>query len=183
MATASKVQLSADVGDWPVFYRPGITKEQATKASTLLQENHEQHHIFFNPMGLHNHIVHHILAIWALNASPEALQKGYDRNQSYQRPQGPVQEEILKELEDPAKFVEYLGTGGETKERYHTFLKFFVDKIEESGWQKVLQKYLFAGDEQAEALLVRMYAGVSPLFTVSLWSVSISRVANSFCIL
>lgn len=86
MATANKVQLSTDVGDWPEYYRSGITEEQAKKASELLQENHDRHHIFFHPDGLHNHIAHHILAVWALNASTESLQKGYEKNKASQRP-------------------------------------------------------------------------------------------------
>lgn len=52
MATPSKVKLSRtqNVG---VFHMPGITDESAAKASELLQENHEIHHIFFNASGYH----------------------------------------------------------------------------------------------------------------------------------
>lgn len=52
MATASKVKLStAECGEYHV---PGITAESAAKASELLQENHDGHHIFFNKAGLHS---------------------------------------------------------------------------------------------------------------------------------
>lgn len=155
MATASKVQLSTDVGDWPEYYRPGITHEQAKKASELLQENHDRYHIFFHPEGLHNHIVHHILAIWALNASPESLQKGYEKNKSYQRQQPPVDKDILGKLREPGEFISNLGV----RDNYHTFLQFFRNEIGDSTWKDVLQKYLFAGDERADTMLVRMYAG------------------------
>ena len=52
MATGSKVQLSLDACG--VFHVPGITKESAAKASELLQENHDRHHIFFNADGFHS---------------------------------------------------------------------------------------------------------------------------------
>lgn len=52
MATSSKVQLS--LTDCGVFHTPGVTKEAAAKASEVLQDNHEHHHIFFNQDGLHS---------------------------------------------------------------------------------------------------------------------------------
>ena len=109
MATASKVQLSTDVGDWPEYYRGSISQEQAKKASELLQENHDNHHIFFNPMGLHNHVAHHLLAIWALNASPDVLQKAYDKNKLYQRPKPSAKNEIINDLSDKDNFIEPSG--------------------------------------------------------------------------
>ncbi len=52
MATSSKIQLS--LNDCGVFHTPGITKEAAAKASEVLQDNHEHHHIFFNQEGFHS---------------------------------------------------------------------------------------------------------------------------------
>ena len=52
MATASKIQLSLDVcGE---FHVPGISQESAAKASEVLQENHDFHHIFRNAAGFHS---------------------------------------------------------------------------------------------------------------------------------
>jgi UDP-N-acetyl-D-mannosaminuronic acid transferase (WecB/TagA/CpsF family) len=51
MATASKVHLEAS--QKPEFYVEGLTEESAKKASELLQENHDKHHIFFNQSGFH----------------------------------------------------------------------------------------------------------------------------------
>ncbi len=155
MASATKVQLSTDVGDWPEYYRPGISEEQTKAASEILQENHDNHHIFFHSDGLHNHIAHHQLAIWALNASSEVIQRAYEKKKGSQRPQPPVNQDILKELESPSTFMKHLGP----RDNYHTFLEFFKNEIESQGWQDVLQKYMFAGDERANDMLVRMYAG------------------------
>ena len=52
MATASKIQLSLEVcGE---FHVPGISQESAAKASEVLQENHDFHHIFRNAAGFHS---------------------------------------------------------------------------------------------------------------------------------
>ncbi len=153
MATSSKVQLRTD--QLPEYYREGITKEQTQRTSELLTRNHDRYHIFFRPGGLHNHIAHHLLCIWALNASAEQIQKNYETNEGYQRAQPAVDEKILKELSDPIGFLNNLTP----RDNYHTFLQFFRDEIDRSSWQEVLQKYVFAGDDRAEAMFVRMFAG------------------------
>ena len=49
---ASQVELSTDNSG--VFHVPNVTSESAAKASEVLQENHEKHHIFFNASGFHS---------------------------------------------------------------------------------------------------------------------------------
>lgn len=51
MATASKIKL--DPSFRPAFAVKDLKQEAADKASELLQENHEKHHIFFNQEGFH----------------------------------------------------------------------------------------------------------------------------------
>ncbi|KAL8967511.1 MAG: hypothetical protein Q9183_002888, partial [Haloplaca sp. 2 TL-2023] len=153
MATGSKVQLSLD--DCGVFHVPGITKKSAAKASELLQENHDRHHIFFNADGFHNHIAHHQLTLYALGASPDQLQRHYDENKGSQRAMGPVDRSVLEELHSPDKFCEYLGD----EKHYRTYLSFFEQEIDKDDYPTVVNKYLFGGDKPAEAILVRMFAG------------------------
>jgi hypothetical protein len=153
MATASIVQLK--VGAWPAYHREGITSESSKKASELLQANHENNHIFFNESGFHNHIVHHLLTLWSLNASTTDLQRAFDHNQSYQRPAFAPTRTSIADLQDVDKFMGHLGP----EKHYSDFLIFFKEEIERSSWQEVLQRYLFAGDKRADDLLVRMYAG------------------------
>jgi hypothetical protein len=156
MATGSKVQLT--IGEWPEFYVPGIAEESATKASELLQENHEKHHIFFNQSGFHNHIAHHLLTLYALNATPAQIQKQYDVNKGYQRAPPPVEQRVIEDMEDPKQFQKFFG-----KEKYYKdYLKFFQKEIESKGWERVMNQYVFAGDERADAMLVRMFAGTIP---------------------
>ncbi|KAH7396183.1 hypothetical protein BKA66DRAFT_509259 [Pyrenochaeta sp. MPI-SDFR-AT-0127] len=153
MATGSKIHLEAS--QRPQFYVKGLTAESAEKTNQLLQLNHEKHHIFFNRSGYHNHIAHHLLTLFALNASPEELQKGYDANASYQRPPEPLKDSIVDDMHKPDRFKTYLG-----KEKYyHDFLVFFQNEIEEKTWEKVLNEYIFAGDERADDMLARLYGG------------------------
>ncbi|KAI9763559.1 MAG: hypothetical protein M1840_000421 [Geoglossum simile] len=153
MATATKIHLTPSEAG--MFHVPGITAESAAKASEVLQENHEKNHIFYNDEGFHNHIVHHILTIYALGASPETIQTQYDDNKIYQRPHGPIHRNIVDELGDYEKRKKYLG-----KEQYSSdFQVFFQKEIERLGWEEALQEYAFKGDEGADDMLVRLYMG------------------------
>lgn len=155
MATGTTVHFTPPRSIKPAFFLPGISEEQAAKTSQLLQENHDQYHIFFNQSGFHNHIAHHLCTLFALNASPETIQKQYDDNKSYQRAPAPLDRAIIEDLHDPSKYQKYLGN-----ERYYTdYLKFFEGEIDNKGWQNVLKEYLFARDERADDMLVRLFAG------------------------
>ena len=153
MATGGTVSLSpATAGTYHVA---GITDSSSKKASQLLQQNHDRNHIFFNASGFHNHIAHHLLAIFALGATPEQLQRAYDGNIGYQRPQYPIKEKIVQDMSDRAQFKQFLGK----EKHFHDYEDFFRREIDEKGWQAVLKEHLFAGDEHADDLLMRMYAG------------------------
>lgn len=153
MATASRVELSAN--DTGVFHVPMVNAESSKAASQLLQENHEKYHIFYNNAGFHNHIAHHLLTIYALGATKQEIQKAYDINKDYQRPQKPAEEKVVHDLSEKSSFPKYLGQG----EHFHDYEVFFQREIEAKGWEAVLNEHLFAGDEHADALFVRMYAG------------------------
>lgn len=160
MATANKISLSpTEIA--PEYYRPGNTLEASRQASQYLQRNHDDFHIFFHPDGLHNHIAHHLLALWALNASPSALEKAWEKNKDTQRAQPEIDVEVLGELvkgEEEGNgeaFLKYVGP----RERYHTWLEFFRKQIENKGEEEVVKRFLFAGDEVAETMLVRMFGG------------------------
>ncbi|KAL8772761.1 MAG: hypothetical protein Q9209_002106 [Squamulea sp. 1 TL-2023] len=153
MASASKIQLSLDhCGE---FHAPNISKESAVTGSEVLQENHEEHHIFFNESGFHNHIAHHIPTIYALGASPSTIRKHYANNKSYQRPPQPLDRDMVQNFHDLKAFLDHLG-----QERfYHDYLIFFQDEISKIGHKEVINRYMLKGDERANAILVRMYAG------------------------
>ncbi|KAK5139601.1 hypothetical protein LTR04_003456 [Oleoguttula sp. CCFEE 6159] len=58
-------------------------------------------------------------------------------------------------MHDPSQFRSYLNK----QEHYPNFLRFFQQKVEEHGWQTVAREYLLKGDEQANDLLARLFAG------------------------
>ncbi|KAF2448756.1 hypothetical protein P171DRAFT_428775 [Karstenula rhodostoma CBS 690.94] len=153
MATASTVKL--DVGVQPEFFVKGITDESARVTSELLQENHDKHHIFFNRSGFHNHIVHHLLTLFALRATPEEIKRGYNDNKYYQRPPVDLKKEIVDDMKNPERFKTYLGK----EQYYHDFLQYFQHEISTRGWETVLNDELFKGDERADDLLARLFGG------------------------
>ena len=153
MATAAHVELSpAGAG---IYHSPHISSESAKVASQVLQKNHENHHIFFNSEGFHNHVAHHILTVFALGASPAEIQKAFDGNKGYQRPTFPVEDKIVADMTNKDKFNQYLG-----QEKYNSdYVMFFQREIEAKGWEATLNEHLFAGDAHSEQLLTRMFAG------------------------
>ena len=154
METASRVQLTTH--EQPAFSLPGFNDpEKAKAASDLLQINHDQFHMFFNNDGFHNHIAHHLLTTYALNASPQDLQHHFDSNKSYQRPRGSYDQAVVAKMQDPAGFIGFLGD----EQHYKNFLQLFRQEIEASGWQAVVNKYLFTNDQLASKMLPLTFAG------------------------
>lgn len=103
-----------------------------------------------------NHIVHHLLTLFALNATPSELRQGWDDNVSYQRASLAVEQSIVTDMHDPKKYNSYLGRD----KYYNDFLVFFKGQIDRKGWQEVLNEYIFKGDERADDMLVRMFGGL-----------------------
>ncbi|OQE24965.1 hypothetical protein PENFLA_c009G11039 [Penicillium flavigenum] len=158
MATATKIDLSpvADSG----IYSSNVREDTARTASEILQEDMATHHVFFNDQHFHNHIPHQLLSIYALGAAPEDIKACYERNKSYQRPVLPASQDVIQSMHDVAKFQEHLGK----EENYPNYLAFFQHEIDAKGVGGVLGEYLFAGDERAENMMCRLFAGlVHPL--------------------
>ncbi|KAK0727325.1 hypothetical protein B0T26DRAFT_747667 [Lasiosphaeria miniovina] len=162
-ASSHRVHIAPDnSGLWQVPQ----TEAAAKKASELLQEDMEKHHVFFNNDGFHNHIPHHILALYGTGADASALQKAYDENVSYQRPALPVHagDRVVADFKDWDHAQKYLGRA----QYYPDFLRFFQTEMEQpgSGWEAVLAKYLFrprdnnsSSPAAADDMLVRLYSG------------------------
>ncbi|KAI1768696.1 hypothetical protein GGR53DRAFT_476623 [Hypoxylon sp. FL1150] len=152
MATAHTIQITPDnTGLWQIHQDESAAK----KASELLQEDLEKHHVYFNHDGFHNHISHHILSLYGTGASAEHLKRGYAENASYQRPTLKTHERVIDELKDWETAKMRVG-----KEQYYPdFLAFYQSEIERLGWEKALYEYMFKGDERSEDMLSRMFAG------------------------
>ena len=102
-----------------------------------------------------DHIVHHVFAIYALGASPKEIQKAFDVNAGYQRPSEPIDNKLVSQLDDPATFKKHLGD----ELHYPDYLEFFRKEISKKGYKDVIKEYLLAGDDRADDLLGRCYAG------------------------
>ena len=102
-----------------------------------------------------DHIVHCILTIYSLGATPEEIQQVYDREASYQKKRHPIDEEVVKSLADRPTFKSYLGQ----QPHYSNYLLFFQREIEKKGVKATLEEHLFAGDEHADRLFALIYNG------------------------
>lgn len=59
-------------------------------------------------------------------------------------------------MNDPDHYKKYLGN----EDYYHDFLVFFQENIEQKGWEGTLEEFVFKGDERADDMLVRVFAGI-----------------------
>ncbi|KAJ5099647.1 hypothetical protein N7532_006648 [Penicillium argentinense] len=151
MATATEIHLSCST-DSGVF-TTGTTEEAARVAGEVLQEDMENHHVFFNNQGFHMHLV---LSNFALGASPEDIRAAYERNKSYQRPAFPVDKDVVASFHNTSKFQE----GFFKEENYSNYLAFFQEEIDRKTVAGALKEYVFAGDERAESMLSRLFGGL-----------------------
>lgn len=128
----------------------------STEVSRLMQKNRDDHHVFFNDFGFHDHIAHHMLSLWALGASPKQMQYHYDRNSTYQRSPELGTNKTSDEVATVDGFMKSLGKHGQ----YSKFLAFFGSEIASKGVESVVDEYLFGDNERAKALFSRLFAGV-----------------------
>lgn len=153
MASAQRIHISPEnTGLWGVKQ----TDEVAKKVTELLQRDMEVFNVYFNERGFHNHIVHHLLALYGTGADARAIQQGFDGNTGYQRPAQATHNHVVEDLQSWSHASKYLGRD----EHYPDFLAFFQREIERKGWEAIVSEYLFSGSEGAEDLFVRLYAGV-----------------------
>ncbi|KAF7559043.1 hypothetical protein G7046_g5112 [Stylonectria norvegica] len=172
MATPFHVQVPANDSGLLQFNH---TPDDAAKVSDLLQKdlevclrqpssysmktNHptvQNHHVFFNSSGYHNHLVHHLLTVYGTGGGSDALQKAYNDNASYQMKARKPRDDVVGELEqDWAAASKFLGKGA----HYANFLRYFQDEIDKMGWREVVKEYLFKDDARSRDLFGRLFAG------------------------
>lgn len=151
--TATTVLLSPETTPGHVHVN-GLTRESAKLVSELLTKNHTLYKTRWKHT-LHNHLTHHLLAMWALGATPAEIQDMWDYNTPYQDDMNPGYPEASSNgLQDPEIFKKCLGID----DCYPDFLKFFEQEISNKGMQEVIKEYIFKGDERANDILGRMFA-------------------------
>ncbi|KAF8915039.1 hypothetical protein CPB85DRAFT_1218283 [Mucidula mucida] len=114
---------------------PGAGIASTKALLDVLKDNHEKWHIFFNDMRFHNHVSHHVLAIWALGANKDLIQAAYKYDIPIQKP-AIKPPGVINEL----NFNDHLGV----EEYYIAYVDFFKAKIAEEGVSQVLETYVFA---------------------------------------
>jgi hypothetical protein len=104
-----------------------------------------------------DHMVHHLLALWALGASPHEIQNMWNYNETYQSSleTDDAKASSSKNLRDPAVFNQCLGDNN----CYATFLRFFEDEVAEKGIPAVVQEYMLQNDDRAKTIFCRMFSG------------------------
>ncbi|KAG0342467.1 hypothetical protein BG000_004487 [Podila horticola] len=124
---------------------PGITKKARETVAELLEENHIKHHCFFNDSGFHNHLVHAVLANYALGASPERLRAIYKSHAVDQRPIGAVQKAFTH-----VNWKSELGH----RDFYASYLEFFRHEVTKLGRVESIVQYAFDSD-----VIARTFSG------------------------
>jgi len=116
----------------------------------------ESHHCFFRAAGLHNHLSHHLLAVYDLGASAGLLQKIYKDEATSQRPiiLEPKDESIVVNKDN---WIQYL----ENQSAYGAFVNFFAEQVKVLGVPGVLEKYIFDPEVNKNGIdmLSRVVAG------------------------
>jgi hypothetical protein len=147
------IRLSAEhVG---IIRGAAIPTGSLDECNQLLQKNHEEYHMFFRDTAGHNHIVHSLLTILSLGASPQELRDRYDDGVPIQRAIPDINSSLLERLYDAETFYNTIGQ----ITQYHTFLEFFKREIAVKGWKEVTLEYVFARTKIADEMLARMYEG------------------------
>jgi hypothetical protein len=172
MATPTRIHIEPHN---TAIFSSNMRADATDTLNDLLQENMENHHVYFGDAGMHgrantrypttrfipllisqpDHIVHHLLAIYALGASPESLKEHYCRARQQQRPAIAIDESVIKALSDKATWKTCTGN----HRQYQNFLAFFQRELAKKSVEDVLLEYLFKGDERADDMLVRMFSG------------------------
>ncbi|KAI0127009.1 hypothetical protein BJ170DRAFT_426263 [Xylariales sp. AK1849] len=154
-SASSQVEISAK----HLAMVPGIespSTDAIETATRLLQQNHDEHHMFWRDFAGHNHAAHNVLTRLALGASVSELELGFKANVELgQRPPPPVDEEVIAELANEDGFRKHFSD----VKQYANYLVFFEREIDAKGWKEVIQEYCFSRTRNAEAILARMFDG------------------------
>ncbi|CEL56812.1 hypothetical protein RSOLAG1IB_08114 [Rhizoctonia solani AG-1 IB] len=118
---------------------PRITSESTAELRRLIIKSHKRFHVYFSPKGYanhlnHNHILHHLLAVYVLGAPPCVLRDKFDYHSqllepTYKSP-GPI---------STSNWKKHLGN----HHYYDSYIKFFTSEIHTRGLNETLTYYLF----------------------------------------
>ncbi|KAI0300670.1 hypothetical protein B0F90DRAFT_1566309, partial [Multifurca ochricompacta] len=113
---------------------PGLTSASAQALLSVLRHNRETYHIFFNDRGFHNHVTHHVFAIYALGASPEIIKDAYGTH-DYLKPAFKSPEPITDK-----NFVEHLGDA----QYYASYLAYFSEYLRDHTPNEAFERFILS---------------------------------------
>ncbi|EGG10926.1 uncharacterized protein MELLADRAFT_92312 [Melampsora larici-populina 98AG31] len=119
---------------------PGVSAASAEATRAALTENTEKYHCFFNDMHFHNHIAHHLLAMYALGAPPALIKAAFETEALEQRPAlSPPSGEMFNEK----NWTIHLGDD----KYYPRYLSFFSAEVARLGAMNAVDHYVFRQTE------------------------------------
>ncbi|KDQ18173.1 hypothetical protein BOTBODRAFT_552378 [Botryobasidium botryosum FD-172 SS1] len=139
---------------------PGSTPESKDTLLRLIKEDYEAHHCYFHPNGYHNHLNHHLFAVYDLGASASLLQAVYDMEKKMLWPIDLGKPDITPKPGqiDQNNWTQWLGD----VDAYAAYLAFFTKQLEANGVKATLQQYIFspAANESGIHMMSRFYSGL-----------------------
>ncbi|KAJ2357273.1 hypothetical protein GGF43_001560 [Coemansia sp. RSA 2618] len=117
---------------------PGIDATTHREAVRLCARDFLEHHVFFNDRGFHNHLSHHLLAVYTLGAPVKRLQDIFDLNKSMLLPSHSLKSDVNITAEN---YAEYFSDD----KNYSNYVDFFQRELEAAGdnWKTVACDYFF----------------------------------------
>ncbi|KAF7292075.1 hypothetical protein MIND_01233700 [Mycena indigotica] len=141
---------------------PGSTPQAAALTAKLLHKDFHEHHCFFNDSFFHDHLAHHLLAMYDLGASEETIEHINDIDAKMQRELfhgkpgsgrkvGAISEENWRDT-----------LGERHAVLYADYLEFFSQRIAAHGVGRTLEKYLFSPEANGNGVLMlaRFFGGI-----------------------
>ncbi|KAJ7926832.1 hypothetical protein B0H13DRAFT_2265767 [Mycena leptocephala] len=137
---------------------PGTSPASAALVAELLHRDFVGHHCFFNDQHYTNHLSHHVLSLHDLGASPECIQTMFDQEAATQHPLLHGKVEAKADGITEANWTSHLGDSNANM--YPDYLEFFSSAIAKHGIPRVLERYVFSQDANADgALMLARFVG------------------------
>jgi len=140
----------------PQPLRAGLIHSASTDASgtaleELLHKDYVSHHCFFNDLGFHNHLPHHLVAAYDMGATTALLKLIDDELTPTLRPIDRQGEDITE-----SNWTTRLGE----RQAYGSYLAFFADEITKNGVAETMRKYVMAPEANGnESLMLARVLG------------------------
>ncbi|KAM0250884.1 hypothetical protein ACHAQJ_008462 [Trichoderma viride] len=142
------------------FHFSNSFQDSAEKLAQLLTSNNDKYHLSFHQFGLHNHVLHHLLCIYALGATSLQMEKAFDLNAVYQLPSHYADSGHAQQLADPAEFKKCLGYS----KYFNDYLLFFRKEIETHGIPTTVNTSIFGENERAVDMFDRIFQGYALVY-------------------